>query len=225
MEPVAFLRDALAPVFTRRMVAPIVLLTVLLTATNIVLAQNVPPEGRPPALPFILAGFVRVAGLLVLAVAILRILAGSERPLWKPDGGFWLYILTLPVGIGVSVAAVALLGQRTDPAGLLMRGVLVAIVLAPFAAWFAAIAAARPLALDPRPWLKGLGRWLPSYLVWAVLLVAPVAALHAWLDEWLVLGAGELFWPIALLDGPLSVVVALLGFGLNAAAYRRVAQR
>jgi hypothetical protein len=207
------------------MMLPVLLLAVLLTATNIVLARNVPPDGRPPALPFILAGFVRIAGLLVLAVAILRMLAGSDRSPWKPDGAFWLYVVTLPVSIAVSVAAVALLGQRTDPAGLLLRGVLVAVLLAPFAAWFAALAVARPLALDPRPWLRGLDRWLPSYLVWALLLVAPLAALHAWLDEWLVRGAGDLFWPIALFDGPLSVVVALLGFGLGAAAYRRVAPR
>jgi hypothetical protein len=225
MAPVAFLRDALAPVLTRRMVLPLILLTVLVTVTNIVLASNVPPQGEPPRLPFILAGFVRVAGLVVLAVAILRMLTGSDRPAWKPDGAFWLYLLTVPVSIGVSVAAIYLVGQRSDPVGLLMRSMLVAAILAPFAVWFAAIAVARPLAVDPRPWLRGLGRWLPDFLIWALLLAAPLGALHAWLDEWLVRGAGDLFWPIALFDGPLSVVVAMLGLALGAAAYRRVARR
>lgn len=225
MGPVAFLRNALAPVSTRPIVLPVILLTLLVTATNIVLARNVPPDGQPPTLPFILAGFVRIAGLIVLAVAILRLLTGSDRPPWKPDGGFWLYVLTLPISIGVSVAVIYLFGQRSDPAGLVMRSLASAAILAPFAAWFAAIAVARPLALDPRPWLRGLERWLPYYLVWALLLAAPLAALHAWLDEWLVRGAGDLFWPIALLDGPLSVVVAMLGLALGAAAYRRVAQR
>jgi succinate dehydrogenase hydrophobic anchor subunit len=221
----AFLREALAPLFTRAMVVPVLLLTLLLTATNIVLASHVPPDGRPPPLTFILAGFVRVAGLLVLAVAILRRLTASPRPPWKPDGAFWLYVLTLPASLGVAVAVASTLGQRTDPAGLFARTALTAAILAPLAAWFVAIAAARPLAFRPGAWLRDFGRWLPSYLLWTILLVAPLAALHAWLDEWLVRGAGDHFWPIALLDGPLSVVVAMLGFGLTAAAYRRVAQR
>jgi len=32
------------------------------------------------------------------------------------------------------------------------------------------------------------------------------------------------FWPAALFDGVLSTLMALIGLGLNAAAYRRVAR-
>ena len=221
---IAFLGEALSLLVRRDMLLPVLALAVLLTATNIVLLQNMPPQGRPPSLPFILAGLVRVGGLLVLAVAILRRLAGSPRPAWRPDGGFWLYALTALASLGVPVAAAFLLG-RSDPAAVLARNMLSAAVLAPFAAWFVAIAVTRPLALRPGPWMRELGAWLPQFLLWTLLLAAPLGALHAGLDEWLVRGAGGMFWPIALLDGALSVVIVLLGAGLQVTAYRRVAQR
>jgi hypothetical protein len=224
MEPVAFLRDALTPVFARRMVLPVILLTLLLTATNIVLARNVPPAGQAPSLPFILAGFVRIAGLLLLAVVILRRLTESPRPGWRPDGAFWLYVLTALLSLGVSVGVAFLVGATSEPAALLARNMVSTVILAPFAVWFVAIAVTRPLALRPGPWMRDYWAWLPQLLLWMLLLVAPLGALHAWLDEWLVRGAGGLFWPIALFDGALSVVIVLLGAGLQVAAYRRVAR-
>ena len=37
-------------------------------------------------------------------------------------------------------------------------------------------------------------------------------------------GVGDWFWPLALVDGPLSAVLVLLGLALASAAYRRVAR-
>ena len=65
--------------------------------------------------------------------------------------------------------------------------------------------------------------WLPHYLVWSLLLVTPLGLAHGLIDLRLVAGAGEGFWPLALVDGPLSTLLALVGLGLGAAAYRRVA--
>lgn len=221
---IAFLGEAVTLLFRRDMIFPVVALAVLLTVTNILLLENMPPEGRPPSLPFILAGVSRVGGLLVLAVFILRRLTNSPRPEWRPDGGFWLYALTALVALGVSVALAFLLGRASDPAVVLARNMLAAAVIAPFAAWFVAIAVTRPLALRPGPWMRDFAAWLPQFLLWTLLLAAPLGALHAWLGEWLVRGAGGLFWPIALFDGALSVVILLLGAGLQVAAYRRVAR-
>jgi hypothetical protein len=100
----------------------------------------------------------------------------------------------------------------------------VAFILSPFVVWFVALAAAKPLAWNPGPWLRGLGRWWPMAIFWTLLLVTPMAVLHAWIDTRLIEGVGELFWPLALFDGALSTAMALIALAINAAAYRRVAE-
>ena len=218
----AFLREAIAPLFERRLAVPVLLLAVLLTATNIVIVLNVPPPGELSA-PFVAAAIVRIGGLLVLAVGILRMLAGSRRPLWRPDGGFWLYALATLFLILVSGLIARFAGDRADPLTLLLSGALFALIVAPFAPWLVAMAAAKPLAWRPRPYLRRFRLWLPPLILWSLLLV-PLAALHASIDVWVLRGAGGWFWPAMLFDGPLSAAVALFGFGLNGAAYRRVAR-
>jgi hypothetical protein len=101
--------------------------------------------------------------------------------------------------------------------------VLVTLLTAPFVVWFTAIAVERPLAWRPRPYFRDFDRWLPPVLVWALLLTTPMGIVHALLDEWLLEGAGDAFWPVTLIDGPLSAAMALIGFALAAEAYRRVA--
>ena len=72
--------------------------------------------------------------------------------------------------------------------------------------------------------MAALLQWLPPLLFWALLLTTPLGIAHAVLGDWLIEGAGSWFWPAALIDGPLSVAAALLGFALTAEAYRRVAR-
>lgn len=219
-----FLAEALRSLGQRDLLVPALLLLVILTFSNIVILLDMPAGGTAPSLPFIAAAFVRVAGLLILAVGMLRILTASGRPRWRPDAGFWLYLLTFVAGLGVSVAVGRIVGEGSDIGSLLASNVIVTLLLSPFVVWFVAIAAATPLAWRPRPWLRDFGRWLPPLLLWSLLLVTPMAVLHAVIDLRLIAGAGELFWPLALFDGVLSTAMALLALGLNATAYRRVAR-
>jgi hypothetical protein len=157
-------------------------------------------------------------------VAILRILGGSGRKPFALDGAFWLYGLTMVAGLGLNVLLSLAIGSREDPASSAVVGVAMIVISAPFAAWFAAIAIERPLAASPGRWLRGLGRWLPALLLWSLVLILPLGQLHTMIDMFLLRGAGEYFWPLALLDGPLSAAMVLLGLALAAAAYRRVAR-
>ncbi len=229
---IGFLREAMAPVFTRPLIGPMALLLVLLTASNIVILFNVPAKGQMPSAGFLAGAFVRVAGLLVLMVAILRRLNASPRRAWLPDAGFWFFVLTVVVftaltfaaEIAVTAASGTAEGGRPDLVVGVLVDAFIAIAAAPLAAWFTALAVERPLAWRPGPWLRAAPDWLPHYIVWTILLVTPVAALHAAIGRRLVLGAGEWFWPLALADGPLGLVLAVLGLALASEAYRRVAR-
>jgi hypothetical protein len=220
-----FLRSALKPLFARSVLILVVLLGVLLTASNVLILQNAPAKGQMPPVAFIAAAFVRVAGLLVMAVAILRRINASQRPAWRPDAGFWLFVLTFAVEAAATGALTMMAASGPDAplAGLLVN-TGVTLVFAPFAVWFTAMAVERPLAWRPSPWLRAWSRWLPPYLVWTVLLTIPLGALHQAIDTWLVKGAGEGFWPLALVDGPLSLILGVVGLALASEAYRRVAR-
>jgi hypothetical protein len=220
---IAFVAEAASAIFRRPMLVPALLLLVVLTGSNIVILFNLPAAGRLPNLPFFAAAFVRIAGILILSSAILRIGAPSERPAWRLDGGFWLYSLAVVLSIGLAAAETALLGDPTDPAGLALRSALSTLVLAPFATWFVGMNVATPLGWRPRRFMRRFGRWLPPLILWSLLLITPMGVVHALIDIRLIAGVGELFWPLALFDGALSALIALVGFGLNLAAYRRVA--
>lgn len=217
-----FLQDALAILFTRRMLWPAVALTVLLTVSNIVILQNKPAPGTMPA-TFVIAALVRVLGLVALTVAILRTLSDSPRSAWRPDGAFWLYGLTLLVTMVAGGAAGVAIAGEDNVIGEFLVSLAVAAVTAPLTAWIVAIAVEKPLAWRPGPWLRRFGHWLPWLLLWTLLVVAPAGEVHGALDRWLVAGAGDWFWPVALFDGPFSAAMALLGLALASTAYRRVA--
>lgn len=218
-----FIGEALASLRDRRLVVPALALAVLLTVSNIVILRNVPVPGDPPIL-FAAAALVRIVGLLVLAVAILRIMTASVRAPYRLDGAFWLYGLTFLAGIALTAALGLAAGNRDDPVVRALLGAATILISAPFAPWFAAIAVERPLALNPAPWLRRVGWWLPPLLVWSLLVILPLGQAHAAIDHYLVRGAGEYFWPLALFDGPFSALMALFGLALAATAYRRVAR-
>lgn len=219
-----FLTEALTGLRRRGLVPAALALLLLLTFSNVVVLQNMPAKGAAPPLAFVLAAFVRVAGLLVLAVALLRMLTASPRRPWVPDGGFWLYVPTFAAGAAASILAGLLIGNRTELPNLILSNILVTLILSPFVVWFVALAVAKPLAWNPGPWLRDLGRWWPMTIFWTLLLVSPMAVLHAWIDIRLIAGVGELFWPLALFDGALSTAMALIALAINVAAYRRVAE-
>jgi len=221
----AFLREAAAPLFSRRLLVPVLLLTILLTASNIVIVRNAPQPGATALPPlFIAAAVARVAGLLVLAIGITRILAASPRPAWMPDGAFWLSVVATILLFAVSALTGAVTGNPTDALGFVVSDILFILIVAPFAPWLVALAAEKPLAWRPGPWLRKWQMWLPQLIFWSLLLVTPLAFVHASIDNAAIRGLGDRFWPAMLFDGPLSVVVALVGLALNNAAYRRVAR-
>lgn len=225
--PLGFLAESLVSLANRRLIIPVALLTLLVTATNIVLARNLPAaeSGIPAA--FLIAAAVRMLGLVTLAVAVLRILGGSPRPVWRPDGAFWLYGATIMFGLGIQIGGLAVvdaLGAVGDPLRSVLSGIVVILVTAPLAAWFAAIAIEHPLAWRAGPWLRRFGDWLLPILLWSLLILLPLGELHTAIAVRFVAGAGAWFWPLALVDGPLSVVPTLLGLALAATAYRHVAR-
>lgn len=222
--PLGFLAESLASLRNRRLVVPVILVAILLTATNIVLARHLPVDGAPLPAAFAVAAAVRLLGLLLVAVAILRVLGASPRPLWKPDGAFWLYGATILAGLGVAIAVRLVVGDG-GPLRDALAGLIVNLVTAPFAAWFAAIAIERPLAWRAGRWLTRFGDWLAPLLLWSILILLPLGQLHAAIDLFLIGGsAGDYFWPLALADGPLSVLLFLFGLALAATAYRHVAR-
>lgn len=219
-----FFQGAVTRLADRRLIVPLIALTILLTFSNIVILQNKPAEGAAPSVVFALAAAARVLGLIVIMVAILRTLAASERRRWMPDASFCFYLLLSMATFAIAALINRGLVNADGPGGMLVSNVLLTILVAPFAPWMVAIAARRPLALNPAPYLRDFGRWLPQLIFWALLLVTPAALLHATLDMWLLRGAGDYFWPVALIDGPLSVVIAVTTAALNVEAHSRVAR-
>ncbi len=221
--PFDFLREAVASLFTRRLLLPVIVFAFLLKATNIVIFLYRPADGET-SVPFVIAALIRVLGLVALTVAIQRILNGSPRSPWRPDVAFWLYGLILLVTMFAGAAAGFAIAGEQDRVGGFLVGLVFTAITAPLAPWFVAIAVERPLAWRPGPWLIRFRAWLPWLLLWSLLVVAPLGEIHGALDRWLVAGAGDWFWPVALFDGPFSAAMALLGLALASVAYRRVAR-
>lgn len=214
-----FLGAAVAQVRDPRWLPIAILLFLFLGGTNAVLALSKPGPGEAPGTLFMAAGLVRLFAAVSIGVAALRTGAGSPRLPWAPDSAYWLYFLLSLPGLALT-AGIAWLARGLPILDriLLMEFAAVAL-LAPFAAWFAAAAVERPLAIVPR--FRRIGAWLPALLLWSLLLVAPLACGHAWLSPRLVetVGSGE-FWPLAAVDAAATTALVLLGLALRLAAYR-----
>ncbi|HLL30011.1 MAG TPA: hypothetical protein VK403_03340 [Allosphingosinicella sp.] len=214
-----FLGDALGQLRDSRWLPIGLLFLVFLGGTNAVLALLKPAPGAAPGALFAAAGLVRLAAAVSISVAALRIATGSPRRTWIPDGGFWLYFLLGLPGLAVT-ASVAWVGRDLPLLGRILAMEFAAVaLLAPFAVWFVAVAVERPLAFVPR--FRRIGAWLPALLLWSLLLVAPLAALHAWLSQRMLdlAGSGG-FWPLAAADAVDSTLFVLLALALRVTAYR-----
>lgn len=218
-----FLADARRAI-TPQIAVPAVPLLVVLTASNIVLLLNIPAPGERPGAAAALAALARLAGLFVFLVPLVRIMTGSPRPAWKPDGAFFLFILVVILSLALATALAAAFGMPSDPLRLALRTIAATLVLTPLAPWMVGVAAAVPLGIDPRRFLRDFGRWLVPLMVWSLVLTAPLAFVHAWVDMALLEGRIDWFWTAALLDGLLSAILVVLTYALYFAAYRRVAR-
>jgi hypothetical protein len=209
---------------TPAIAVPALLLLVVLAASNIVLLLNIPAPGERPGAAAALAALARLLGLLVFLVPLVRILAGSPRPAWKADGAFFLFILVVILSLALAAGLAAAFGMPSDPPRLALRTLAATLIQTPLAPWIVGVAAAVPLGVDPTRFLRDFGRWLPPLMVWSIILVAPLAFVHAWVDMALLEGRIAWFWTAALLDGLLSAVLVVVTYALYAAAYRRVAR-
>jgi hypothetical protein len=214
-----FLGEALDQVRDSRWLPIALLLLVFLGGTNAVLALSRPGPGAAPGTLFLAAGLIRLFAAVAISVAALRIAAGSPRRRWMPDASFWLYFLLSIPGHALT-AAIAWLGRDLPVLDRILAMEFTAILLlTPFAVWFAAAAVEKPLALLPR--FGRIRDWLPALLFWSLLLVAPLACLHAWLSQRLIETAGTGgFWPLAAADAVATTVFVLLGLALRVTAYR-----
>ena len=142
-----------------------------------------------------------------------------------PDAAFWLSLLFAILSFALaSLMRVVLLGDG-ESVGLLVAGnAIAALIMAPLAAWMVALATERPLAIDPRPWLRSFASWLPALLLGQLLITTPLSALHAHIDLGLVRGTIDRSIGLELVDGAISVAIVLIGLGLAVTAYRRVAK-
>jgi hypothetical protein len=214
-----FLGEAIARIGERRWLPVALLFLLFLGGTNAALALLKPAPGEVPGTLFLAVGLVRLFAAVSIGVAALRIATDSPRARWSPDAGYWLYFLLGLPGIGLT-AAIAWLGRELPVLDRILAMEFGAVAaMAPFGVWLAAIAVERPLAWLPR--FRRIGAWLPALLLWSLLLVAPLACLHAWLSQRLLetVGTGD-FWPLALVDAVTSTAFVLLGLSLRVTAYR-----
>jgi hypothetical protein len=216
-----FLREATVRLRYRNLVLPAVLMLVILSLSNVVLLSNMPSKGELPSATAIVAILLRLGGLAFIGVALLRVMTQSSRPPWRLDRAFLVYLLATLVSLGLGSVLGNALGGSREPLPLLMRGIVNTVLFAPFAPWMVGMAVASPLGLNPRRFMRQFRLWLVPLLCWSLLIVTPLAWVHAIIDFRLIEGVGDLFWPLALADGALSLAIVLLGFAFNATAYDR----
>jgi hypothetical protein len=220
-----FLSSAMAQLMDSRWRGIALLLFVFMGTTNALLALYKPEAGHTPGPVFALIGLVRVLALISISVAALRIATASPRRTWAPDGGFWTYLAMLVVGIAWAVLGARIGASFGDAGRILGTEIFTSTLGALLAVWGVALAVERPLALDPAPRFRGLGVWFPPVLLWSLLLVVPLACLHAYLSMELVrLGGEGPFWALALTDALASTLLVLFVLSLHLIAYRRVAR-
>jgi hypothetical protein len=194
-----------------------------LGGTNAQLALHKPLAGEVPDPAFVAAAAIRIFALVVLSVAALRVSTGSPRRPWQPDGGFWLYFALTVVALIVPAAGAFLARHLPELGRILVSEVLGIVLVLPLTVWTVAAAVERPLALAPR--FESMSRWLPPLLVLALLVVLPLAVLHAWNSMKMLLIAGQDgFWPLALLDAVVSTALVLAALAFKLTVYRSVAE-
>jgi hypothetical protein len=218
-----FLRSSVRQMADRRWLGIALLFLIFLGGTNALLALTKPDEGASPGLAFAFAGLVRLLAMVWISVAALRIAMESERRPWMPDGAFFLYFGISLIAFAAVALAAALARDLPELQRIIATQVVGLLLIAPLTVWAVAAAVERPLALGPR--LRGLGSWLPPFLLWALLLVLPLAILHAGTSLHLLKWAGrDSFWPLAAADALISTLLVMLTLALRVTAYRSVAR-
>jgi hypothetical protein len=223
-DDIAFLKEALASLGTRRLVLPSLLLMLLQSASNVAILAALPRASHPDHSRYLAGILLLLLGLLACSVAMLRILNASPRPPWQPDASLWLVGAVLIAGAFISAGADLVVGGRSDLLAGLASGALSTTITTPLLPWLTAIAVERPLALRPRDYITRFAAWLPALLLWNLLILVPLGLLLVMLDGTLLVAKPGGFWPLALLYGVLATAIELVSCALASTAYRRVAR-
>lgn len=224
-DDIAFVKEAVASLANQQLMLPAALLAASLAAGKIALLSFVPTARSPGHLLSLLAFLLMVLAALALMVAISRILNASTRPPWQLDSSLWLYgaAVVLAGGFSALLTNVMIGGLNDHPSGL-AAATLSAALWAPLAPWFVAIAVEHSLAWRAGLWLRDFRAWLPSLLLWGLLIVLPLRHLQLMLNWKYLVSGDDWSWPAALIEGALGAVTVLVGVAIASVAYRRVAR-
>src|SRR4051812_18282874 len=219
----AFLNEAVGSLFTSRLKLPLLLAALLLPAANLLILSNLPTRDNPDHGPYLAAFAAIVIVYAALSIAILRILNGSPRPAWSPDGSAWTYGLAVLGSIAVGELADWIIYPATILSSLANQ-IVSTVIFVPLAPWLVAIAVQRPLAWRPAPWFRRPGAWLPALLLWNFLILVPADAFYrigfgAWVER-----GGKDDWRFFVFDGAATAIRIFLALALASEAYRRVAR-
>jgi len=215
--------EAIRFAFGRSTLLPALLLLVLFIGSGLLALHHPYFSGAVPALPFLAALVLRVAGTYLLSAAILRRAVGSRRRAWMPDGAFWLFVLLFTISLAVPAAIALLVGNPLSVGTNLIMNGAATLFVSPCAPWIVAAASERPLAWQPGPWLRRSHLWLPQRTLWALLLLVPLGLVHVLIGSWQT-GFDRWFWALGVADALAGFLGLMLRLGLDAAAYSRVAQ-
>lgn len=222
-DDIAFLLEALRSLSTPGLKLPMLLVALLQPASNLLILSNLPTTANPDHGPYVAALAAALLCYAALALAILRILNGSPRAAWSPDGSALAYGLFVLGTFAVGLFADWMVNPSTLLAAL-ANGIISSAILVPLSPWLVAIAVERPVAWRPGPRLRRLRAWLPALLLWNFLILVPVNALYrigfgAWLDK-----GGSGVWLFYVVDGVVTAARVSLALALASVAYRRVAR-
>ena len=215
--------EAMRLVFNRDTLVPALLTLSVFIGSNFLALRHPHFAGAAPPPLFLAALLLRVLAACVLSVAILRLAVGSSRHAWMPDAAFWLFILLFTTSLALPAAVAIAIGDPLSAGTNLIMNGLAALFVSIFAPWIVAAAAERPLAWRPGPWFRRSRLWLPQRILWALLLFVPLGLLHVLLGGRLAV-MDDRAWLIALADAVTAFLALMFRLGLDAAAYRRVAQ-
>lgn len=215
-----FARRGLAQAAAREWRGIALALFVILTVTNIILANHAPAPGGKPDAAFGIAGAVRAIALMSISVALLRVATASPRKRWAFDAGFWLYVAISMVEFVLMAAVASLLADTPETARLAATHLVTVMAMVPLGAWLVAAAVEKPLAAKPAPWFGRAGAWMPPLFA-TMIGVVVLASLHAAASlEMLAIAGTPSFYALALVDGLLSTLLVLVTLGLRLTAYR-----
>lgn len=202
-------------------------LVLVTNAGQFLLLPFADPRAPDPvsALAFMGVMLARLIGYNAVCVAALRTARQSARPAWAIDAGWWMHLVVLVIVLACGPVIAIAMGQAgVDVVAATWGGEALAFIPALIIArWRVAVAVespASPLSAN----LAIASRYLLPALLVSLALLWPLGILHGLIAETATAtssAAGDL--GRALVDAPLTALLALIELALIAAIHARVA--